>query len=304
MTAEATADVELQLGGRRVRVSTPDRILWPRTGFTKLAMIDYYAAIAPVLLPHLRGRGITMARYPEGVDGPGWFQANCRGRPPWMRTYDVEGRRGETFRYCMVDDVAGLVWMANLGTVEVHPFLATVDRPDEPSFLVFDLDPGPPASIVECCRLALVLRDVLAADGLATVVKTSGGAGLHVYVPLASGHTFARTKAYARAIADVLAARRPDLATSRIARRERAGRVFVDWVQNDASRSTVAAYSLRAMPWPLVSTPVTWSEVEAVAASGRAERLYFGPAEVLTRVDRFGDLFAAALEGTSRLPGP
>ncbi len=289
--AATGADEVLELAGRRVRVSHPDRVLWPRTGTTKRQLIDYLLGIAPVLLPHVRGRGLTMRRFPEGVDGPGWFQAECRGGPPWMRTFDVAGRGGETWHYCVVDDAAGLAWMANLGTIELHPFLSTIDRPAEPTALVFDLDPGLPAGLVACARVALELRTRLGRLGLDAWVKTSGSLGLHVEAPLAPGHSFARTKAFARALAAELARELPDLVIDRIDRAARTGRVYVDWIQNDASRSTVAPYSPRATPWPLVSTPVTWDEVRAVVRSAEPRALVFGPADVLRRVDRFGDLF-------------
>jgi bifunctional non-homologous end joining protein LigD len=297
--------VTLRLDGRDVRISHPERVLWPRIGFTKRALVDYLLAIAPVLLPHIRDRGLTLRRFPEGVDGPGWFQAECRGAPEWMRTFDVVARGGRTWRYCMIDDAAGLAWTANLGTLEIHPFLSTIERPTEPTALVLDLDPGPPAGLLACARLALRLRDTLATIGLPAFVKTSGSLGLHVFVPLAPGHTFERTKAFARALAGRLAADAPDLVTDRVDRDARRGRVYLDWIQNDASRSTVAAYSLRATPWPLVSTPVGWEELETAVASARPRSLVFGPADVLARVDRVGDVFGAASgNGPAILPSP
>jgi bifunctional non-homologous end joining protein LigD len=303
--AARRSDVEvLHLDGREVRITHPSRVLWPRTGFTKRQLIEYLLAVAPVLLPHIRGRGLTLRRFPEGVDGPGWFQAECRGCPTWMRTFDVAGRGGRTWRYCIVDDAAGLAWTANLGTLELHPFLSTIERPTEPTALVLDLDPGPPAGLLACARVALILRSRLASAGMAARPKTSGSVGLHLSVPLAPGHTFDGTKAFARSLAASLAAEHPDLVTDVIDRSRRAGLVYLDWIQNDASRSTVAPYSLRATPWPLVSTPVRWEELEAAVSSGRPESLVFGPADVLARVDRFGDLFAplAATHTGANLP--
>jgi bifunctional non-homologous end joining protein LigD len=302
MTTEADASTEIVVGGRRIRVTNPDRVLWPETGFTKAAMLDYYLAVADAILPHLRGRGITLRRFPEGVDGPGWYQANCRGRPPWVSTHDVRGKGGEPLRYCLVEEPATLAWLANLGTIELHPFLALAHRPDEPTALVLDLDPGPPASLVASARVALILREFLAALGLAAVVKTSGSLGMHVYAPLAPGHTFEATKGVARALAELLAKREPDLVVNTVSRSQRAGRVFIDWVQNDASRSTVAPYSLRATPWPLVSTPLTWDEVREAVAAGRGDRLLFAPREVLDRIGRLGDPFEAALSHGGTLP--
>jgi bifunctional non-homologous end joining protein LigD len=302
MTTETERAADIVVGGRRLRLTNPERVLWPETGFTKRAMLDYYLAVADTILPHLRGRGITLRRFPEGVDGPGWYQANCRGRPPWVSTHDVTGKKGESLRYCLVDEAATLAWLANLGTIELHPFLAMADRPDEPTALVLDLDPGPPASLVASARVALLLRDILADLGLAAVVKTSGSIGLHVYAPLAPGHTFEATKAAARVLADVLARREPELVVNTVSRAARAGRVFIDWVQNDASRSTVAPYSLRATPWPLVSTPLNWDEVGEAVTARRADRLLFGPRQVVDRIARLGDPFERALSPGGRLP--
>jgi bifunctional non-homologous end joining protein LigD len=311
MTTEAHADsqtdetpeaTEVDVDGRRIRLTNPDRVLWPRTGFTKREMIDYYLAVAPVLLPHLAGHAVTLRRFPESVDAPGWYQANCRGNPPWVTTHDVRGQRGETLRYCLIDERATLAWLANLGTIELHPFLALARKPDEPTALVFDLDPGPPASLVAAAQVALLVREVLREHELDGTVKTSGSLGLHVYVPLAAGHTFGETKWFARRIADRLSATAPNLMIGNVSRARRTGRVFIDWVQNDPNRSTVAAYSLRGTPWPLVSTPVTWDEVETTATRARPELLLFGPLQVLERVRRFGDLFEPALQRTYRLP--
>jgi bifunctional non-homologous end joining protein LigD len=290
---------------RAITATHRERVLWPAAGWTKGDMLDYYAAIAPALLPHLKDRGLTLARFPEGVEGTGWMQADCRGHPDWMRVQLVEGKRGQRFRYCLIDDVAGLLWAANLGTIEFHPFLATADRADEPSWLVLDLDPGPPAGLHEASMVALAVRDRLESAGLRTVAKTSGSLGLHVYGPLAPGHSFAQTKAYGRALAARLASEHPDLVLDRVDREARAGRVYVDWVQNDRNRQMVAAYSLRVTEWPSVSTPVAWEEVEEAAAGrrlGRRPPLRWRPDEVLERVSRLGDLFAPALSAGGVLP--
>ncbi|HEY3524339.1 MAG TPA: hypothetical protein VGK63_11620, partial [Candidatus Limnocylindrales bacterium] len=200
---------------------------------------------------------------------------------------------------------AGLAWTANLGTLELHPFLSTAERPNEPTALVLDLDPGPPAGLLACARVALLLRDRLAAAGLPAYAKTSGSLGLHVYVPLAPGHSFEETKAFARSLAAELSASHPELVTDVIDRSRRSGLVYLDWIQNDASRSTVAPYSIRATPWPLVSTPVTWAELEDALASSLPQSLVFTPADVLARVDRLGDLFAPLADAGRghRLPG-
>ena len=300
MIAGGRVVTSIDVEGRVVRITNPDRILWPATGTRKRDLIDYYLAVAPALVPHVAGRGLTLGRWPEGVDATGWLQAECRGRPPWMAAFPTTTRQGGSFEYCVVDDRAGLAWLANLGTVELHPFLATAERPTEPSWLVFDLDPGVPASIVDCCRVALRLREMLGRLGLEAYPKTSGMLGLHVFAPLAAGHTFAATKALARRIARELSTRDAGV-TDRMARDERAGKVYVDWVQNDASRSTVAVYSPRAATAPWVSTPVTWDEVASTARAGDRASLRFGLRDVLDRLDRVGELFAPVLRGIGRI---
>jgi len=248
----------------RVTLSNADKVLFPETGFT---------------------------RFPDGVTGPGWFQMNCRGHPPRMRTAEIIGRRGQRLHYCLVDDRDALLWMINLGTIELHPFLACAGEPDVPRDVVFDLDPGPDTDALAAVRVALLVRDALDARGHRSVVKTSGKKGLHVYAPLDGGWHYAESRAFARALAAELAAAHPELITDRIAKRERQGRVLIDWRQNAIGLSTVAPYSLRALPWPLVSTPLAWSEVEATLADGRAGGLAFTPRAVLERVARLGDLF-------------
>ena len=279
----------------RVAITNADKVLFPATGFTKGELVAYYDAVAPVLLPHLAGRPITMARFPDGVDAPGWFQMNCRGHPPWMRTVEIVGKRGQRLRYCLVDDRDALRWMINLGTIELHPFLADAARPDAPLALVFDLDPGPPADVLAAARVALAVRAALQARGLASFVKTSGKKGLHVYVALDGTRRYAETSAFARAVAAELAAAAPDAITDRMARGERRGRVLIDWRQNAIGLSTVAPYSLRALPRPTVSTPLGWHEVEAALAARRAADLLFEPRAVVERIARVGDWFAPVL---------
>ncbi|MCA1663205.1 MAG: non-homologous end-joining DNA ligase [Myxococcales bacterium] len=271
-----------------------DKVLFPETGFTKGELLAYYDAVAPLLLPHLEGRAVTMARFPDGVAAPGWFQMNCRGHPPWMRTTEIIGRRGQRLRYCLVEDRDALLWMINLGTIELHPFLACAGDPDVPRDVVFDLDPGPDAGALASARVALWVRDALDARGHRSRVKTSGKKGLHVYAPLDGRWHYADSRAFARAVAGELAAAHPELITDRIAKSERHGRVLIDWRQNAIGLSTVAPYSVRALPWPLVSTPLAWGEVEAAIAGGRAAALAFSPRDVLPRVARFGDLFTIA----------
>jgi bifunctional non-homologous end joining protein LigD len=265
-----------------VELTSRERVVYPEAGFTKGDVADYYAAVGGLLLRHLEGRPVTLLRCPEGVDRQGWYQTQCRGRPEWMSTTRIG-----TQDYCVFTELRDVVWAVNRGAVELHPFLARAAAPDEPTAVVFDLDPGPPADVAACCEVALLLRE---AAGAAAVAKTSGASGLHVYAPT-SERTYAETKALARRVADELAARRPDLVVARKDRALRAGRVLVDWAQNDRTKSLAAAYSLRAMPWPTVSTPVTWDEVERAAAERRPELLTFLPDAVLRRIERFGDLF-------------
>jgi bifunctional non-homologous end joining protein LigD len=295
---------------RPVALTHPERVLWPEVGWTKRQMVDYYEAVAAVLLPHLRGRPLTLGRWPEGVDGKGWYQTNCRGAPSWLRTAEIPASRGgKSYRMCVVDDADALRWVANQGTVELHPYLSAADAFDEPLALVFDLDPGPPAGLVECCRVALLVRDGLRAGDAAgnavdqaaaagdrpIAVKTSGGGGLHLYLPTAPGATFVETRDRARRLAATLRAGRPELVVDGFTHAERSGRVLIDWRQNERARSQIAPYSLRAAPWPLASTPLEWAEVEAAAAGGDARPLYFAPDQALARVARWGDLFAGAL---------
>jgi bifunctional non-homologous end joining protein LigD len=283
-----------------VALSSLDKVLWPEPGFTKGQMIEYYRRIAPVLLPHLRDRPLTLGRFPSGVEGRGFAQNECRGAPEWLRTYAVRLRDGTPRRFCVVDDVESLLWVANQNTIELHPFLYTVVDPARPTSVVFDLDPAAPADVLAAGEVALRLRDLLAERGLAAVLKTSGSLGLHVLVPLNTPTTFAETKAFARKLAAQLAEERPEQVTDAQRRSARAGKVLVDWLQNDPMRSTVAPYSLRATPWPTVSTPVAWEEVEEALAGGRAEHLTFLADDVLERVQH--DPFAPALEVEQSLP--
>jgi bifunctional non-homologous end joining protein LigD len=302
--ATLAGDVELEVDGRQVHLTNLERVYWPETGFTKAQTLDYYLRIAPALLPHIRDRPMTLRRFPEGVGGLNWFQAQCRGAPEWLPTHTIHGQRGQIFHYCLVNDVPSLLWAANLGTIEFHPFPWTVDRPPQPSALVLDLDPGPPAWLLEAAALALRLRAELATLALPAWIKTSGSLGLHLYVPLEPGQGFEAAKAFARQLADVFAYREPDRVTAEMRRGDRPGRVYIDWLQNVGSRSTVAPYSLRASHWPTVSTPLEWHEVEDAVNTGRAELLLFGPSQALARVAERGDLFEPVLGRGARLPPP
>jgi bifunctional non-homologous end joining protein LigD len=272
----------LELGGRRVELTTPDRVLWPAAGFTKRDLVDYYLRVAPVLLPHLADRPLTLGRFPEGVEGRGFAQTECRGAPEWLRTEPIRLRGGEVRNYCVVEDEAGLAWLANRSVIELHTFMG-LERPDA---VVFDLDPGEPADVIDCAEVALLLRERL---GEGAVVKTSGSVGLHVFAATAA--TYEETRAFARSVAEELEAADPALVVSTTGRAARAGKVLVDWMQNAPMRSTVAPYSLRAAPWPTASTPVSWTEVGRAVTERRPELLTFLAQDVLDRLDAGGDLF-------------
>jgi bifunctional non-homologous end joining protein LigD len=286
----------IELEGRRLRLTNLEKVLWPEAKRTKAWLIEYYTRVAPVLLPHLEGRPLTMRRFPDGVDGISWHQNECRGEPAWFHVLETPGKGGRILRFCVVDDLSSLVWVANTGTLELHPFQWTVDAPRRPTTLVFDLDPGPPAGLEECARVAVLLRDVLAELGLVAFPKTSGSLGLHLHVPLGKPHEGDHVKRFARTVAEALARAHPDAVIAEVDKSRRAGKVFLDWLQNDPTRQTVAPYSLRGLAWPTVATPVTWAEVE------QADALTFLGDDVLARIERDGDLFADVLTLEQRLP--
>lgn len=285
-----------------ITATNAEKVLWPDAGFTKGDMLDYYAAVADAIVPHLRDRPLTMRRFPDGVDGGGWYQYECRGAPEWLRIVAIPYADGTRRRFCVVDDARALLWVANLAAIELHTHLHRADALDLPSCVVFDLDPGPPADVVDCCRVALRIRGELAANGLQAFAKTSGSVGLHVYVPLNRRDTYAEAKAFARDLAYRLVDDLPDDVVARNLRSARRGKVLVDWLQNDPSRSMVAPYSLRAMPWPTVSLPVTWDEVRETADAGRAELVTFTADDAVRRLERHGDLFAPVPTLEQRLP--
>ena len=243
-----------------------------------------------------------LGRFPEGVDRRGWGQFECRGRPEWMASASLRLRTGVVRDVCVINDLASLVWVANQGVIELHPYLARVERFDQPLAAVFDLDPGPPAGLRECCRVALWLRDVLTEVGLSSFPKTSGSSGLHVVVPLNAPHSYEETKRFARAAAARLARERGELVVDRMAKSLRARKVFIDWAQNDQRKQTVAPYSLRATPMPLVSAPVRWDEIERAVEGSSAAALTLGPRDVLRRLAAGDDPFADVARLEQRLP--
>jgi bifunctional non-homologous end joining protein LigD len=282
------SDQLVEVDGRRLKLSNLDKVLYPETGFTKGQVIDYYARIAPVLLPHLKDRPVTLRRYPHGVDGQSFYEKNvARHAPEWVRTERLatpgSSKGNEFLDFVLVDDLATLAWVANLAALELHVPQWTVGN--DPDLLVFDLDPGAPATVVECCQVALWLREELAEGGYEAWPKTSGSKGMQLYVPVAPGEM--DTWEYSRDLAARLARAYPRQVVATMAKAARGGKVFIDWSQNKPAKTTVAPYSLRARPRPTVSTPVTWQEVEQCE---HVEDLTFTADEVRARVDEFGDL--------------
>ncbi|HEX9400399.1 MAG TPA: non-homologous end-joining DNA ligase [Anaeromyxobacter sp.] len=296
--------VEVEVEGRRILLRNLDKVFYPETSFTKGDVVDYYARIAPVLLPHLRDRPLTLKRYPDGVDGPFFYEKRCpRYRPAWLRTAPIwsEGNQ-EDISYCVVDDLASLVWVASIADLELHTPLALASDFERPTTLAFDLDPGPPADVVTCCEVALLLRRLLDRLGLEAFPKTSGSKGLQVYVPLDGTAAYDETKAFAHAVARLLERVHPALVVERMTKSLRGGKVFVDWSQNDRNKTTVCAYSLRARSRPTVSTPLRWRDVERAARTRRPDGLVLEARDVLARVAAVGDLFAPVLSLRQRLP--
>jgi bifunctional non-homologous end joining protein LigD len=294
---------EITIGKTRVEVSNLEKVFYPKTGLTKGEVIDYWIRVAPVLLPHLEDRPITLKRYPNGVEGFFFYEKQCPPRrPEWVKTADVPRGKGGSINYCVINGLPALVWAANLADLELHTFLHRMPNITRPTTLAFDLDPGAPADIVACCNVALRLKRLLDGLGLQSFPKTSGSKGLQVYVPLNTAVTYDQTKAFALAVASLLERRAPDTVVSRMTKSLRKGKVLVDWSQNQPHKTTVAVYSLRAKERPLVSTPVAWTEVESTFKSKRPERLEFEPKAVLKRVDKQGDLFAPVLSLKQKLP--
>ncbi|HEU0318819.1 MAG TPA: DNA ligase D, partial [Solirubrobacteraceae bacterium] len=303
VTSQTATTVEVAVDGRRLRLSNRAKILYPEAGFTKGCVIDYYAAIAPVLVPHMRGRPLTLKRYPDGVDGKFFYEKRCPShRPDWVTTAQVASDRHGQIDFCVVNDRPTLMWAGNMASLELHTSLALATAIERPTALVFDLDPGEPAGLLECARVAVWLRDMFAALGLEMVVKGSGSKGLQAYVPLNTPTTYAETKPFAQAVAQLVEKQHPELVVSRMSKAVRPGRVFIDWSQNDEHKTTVSVYSLRARPRPTVSAPLAWAEVERALRTGDAAGLRFEAADMIGRIARHGDLFAPMLGLRQALP--
>src|SRR6266478_6017660 len=295
---------ELIVGDRRIQVSNLDKVLYPKSGFTKGQVIDYYIRVAPALLPHLSDRPLTMKRYPNGVEGEFFYEKNCPShRPKWVQTAQVWSESNDRMmNYCLVQDLPTLVWAANLADLELHTSLSRKNSIERPTMMVFDLDPGAPADIVQCCQVSLWLRDLLGNMKLKSFPKTSGSKGLQVYVPLNTSITYDQTKDLSRALAQHLEGEHVDLVIANMSKAVRKGKVFVDWSQNDEHKTTICVYSLRAREEPTVSTPVSWDEVENCLKRKNADLLKFRSAQVLARVDKLGDSFELVENLKQKLP--
>jgi bifunctional non-homologous end joining protein LigD len=302
--------MEVDVQGRHLKLSNLDKVMYPAAGFTKGHVIDYYTRIAPAMLEHLRDRPLTRIRYPNGVDEKFFYEKNCPDhRPEWVEVARIftrgtgrwggEGRGPREIDFCLANDLPTLIWLANLAALELHTSLGTATAYDHPTMVAFDLDPGPPATIVECCRVALLLRDMFERLGLSCFPKTSGSKGMQVYLPLNTPATYDETTPFARAVAELLEQEHRDLVVSQQSKELRKGKVLVDWSQNVDFKTTVCVYSLRAREQPTVSTPITWEEVESAE---EPEDLRFEAQDVLERVERHGDLYAPVLELEQRLP--
>src|SRR5688572_6896638 len=302
--ATAPTPAVVRVGRQEVSFSNLQKVLYAESGFTKGEAIQYYLRIAHVILPHLKHRALTLKRYPNGVDGFFFYEKNCPAhRPPWIDTANVPtANRVGGINFCLANDAATLAWVANLASLELHTSLAKAPKVERPTMMVFDFDPGPNTDIIDCCRIAVRMRDRLFNLGLESFAKTSGSKGLHFYVPLNTPCTFDDTKAFSHAMALLLEREDPEHVTSVMRKDLRVGKVFIDWSQNDEHKTTVCPYSLRARTHPTVSTPVTWDEVEEAMEAGEPGRLRFEARDVVERVEAMGDLFEPVLTMKQKLP--
>jgi len=298
---------QVEVDGRELKLTNLDKVLYPKTGFAKGEVVDYYAKVAPAIVPHLAGRALTLRRFPEGVDDTdaAFFEKRCpKHRPEWVKTTRVlAGPRSGYIDYCVCEDKATLVWMAQLAAIELHPSLSLGKKHEQPTVLAFDLDPGPPAEVLDCGRVALRLREVFDHVGLESFVKTSGSKGMQLYVPLNTKTSYEETRPFAQAIAQLLAKQTPKEVIAKMGKKTlREGKVFIDWYQNNERKTTIAVYSLRARERPTVSTPVTWDELERAVEKEDASSLVFEASDVLKRLEKHGDIFAPVLELKQKLP--
>ena len=298
---------QVEVEGKELKLSNLDKVMYPKTGFTKGEMVDYYAKVAPAIVPHLSGRAVTLRRFPEGIEDldAAFYEKRCpKHRPKWVKTAKVQaGPRAGVIEFCVCDSLPTLIWMAQLAALELHPSLSKSRAPKRPTVVAFDLDPGPPADVVDCSRVALRLREVLDKLNLQSFVKTSGSKGMQLYVPLNTKTSYEQTRPFAQAIAQIVANQDPENILAKMGKRtDRSGKVFIDWYQNNERKTTISVYSLRARERPTCSTPVTWDEVEDAANSDKGDHLVFETEDVLKRLDEHGDLFAPVLELEQELP--
>ncbi|MEY2571150.1 MAG: bifunctional non-ous end joining protein LigD [Acidimicrobiaceae bacterium] len=293
----------VEIDGRQLKLSNLDKVLYPEVGFTKGEVIDYYARIAPTMVHHVGDRGVTLRRFPNGVDEKSFFEKRCAShRPEWVPVCLGPGDRAGGIDYCRLDSVPAIVWAANMAALEIHAPMARCDDIETPTMVVFDLDPGAPAAMTECAEVGLSIRDVLEGIGLQCFAKTSGSKGLQLYVPVnRPGLTHEHASSFALAVAQAMEKHHAALVVSNMSKDLRKGKVFIDWSQNSRHKTTAAVYTLRARPHPTVSTPVSWDEVEAAADGGP---LTFEARDVLDRIDEVGDLFADTVTLEQELPKP
>ncbi len=294
----------VKIGKIQVNLSNLQKVLYPEAGFTKGQVIEYYLKMAPLIVPQVKNRPLTLKRYPNGVDGIMFYEKRCPPHaPPWIKQVTVSSRREEgKLSYCVIDSPAALVWVANLASLELHTLLFHGQKLYRPTWMVFDFDPGPPAGVLECIPIAIRVRDTLQRLGLKSFIKTSGGKGLHMVVPLNTAVTFEQTKGFSNAIARMMERDDPEHVTSNMKKELRKGKIFIDWSQNDEHKTTVAVYSLRARNEPTVSTPVEWDELTSALKKKDANRLKFLARDVIKRVDKIGDLFEPVLKMKQKLP--
>jgi bifunctional non-homologous end joining protein LigD len=298
------AKEELRVGNRKLQVSNLDKVFYPETGFSKGDLIAYYKEIAPVVLPYLKRRPVTLKRYPDGVTGGFFYEKRCPPhRPEWVGTIKMRRQKdNKDVEYCAVDSAAALVWAANLGNLELHATLAREPELNRPTSVVFDLDPGPPADVLTCAEVAIRLRGFFEDLGLQSLCKTSGSKGIQMYVPLNTKVTYEETAAFALSTANLLQEQTPDKIVTKMKKELRGGKVLIDWSQNDGHKTTVCVYSLRARPRPTVSTPVTWEEMERAVRKKDPALLVFETDDIMKRIADEGDLFEPVRKLRQKLP--
>ena len=298
---------QVEVDSRELKLTNLDKVLYPKVGFTKGEMVDYYAKVAPALVPHLAGRAVTLRRFPEGVDDldAAFFEKRCpKHRPEWVKTTRVKaGPHAGYIDFCVCDGRPTLIWMAQLAAIELHPSLSLGKKHEQPTVVAFDLDPGPPADILDCSRVALRLRELFGQLELECFAKTSGSKGMQLYVPLNTATTYEETRPFAQAIARLIAKQTPDEVLAKMGKKtDRSGKIFIDWYQNNERKTTISVYSLRARERPTASTPLSWKEIERAVEKADADSLVFEAGEVLKRVEKHGDLFAPVLDLKQKLP--